>query len=244
MNNLRKIEGIIVKETPYGDTSKIINVLTKDGVIGIMCKGAMTIKSSYRSSTMFLTIGTFNIYYKEGKLSNLIDVEVLDTLKNIKNDITLISYASYLTDLVMQTLKQTSSTKFYEDYKNALIKINEGLNPMVITNILEVKLLEYLGVGLNLTSCIVCGNKKEIVTLSSERGGLICRNCYTNERIIPISIIKVINMYYLVDIKSITKLSLKEDIIKEINRFLNNFYDDYTGLYLKSKDFLKTIAKL
>ena len=51
-------------------------------------------------------------------------------------------------------------------------------------------------------------------------------------------------MYYLVDIKSINKLDIKKDIIEEINHFLTSYYDDYTGLYLKSKDFLKTIQKL
>ncbi len=242
---LESVEGIVITETPYGDTSKIINVLTKEyGIIGIICKGAMSIKSRLRSVTMKLCYGNFNIYYKKGKLSTLVSVDIKNNFKNMRSDILLISYASYLTDLVHQVLKQTDDTAIYDDYINSLLKIEEGLDPMVITNILEVKLLEYLGVGLNLTSCISCGNKKEIVTLASERGGLICKNCYRGERIIPLSIIKTLNMYYLVDIKSISKLSLKEDIVKEINNFLTNYYDDYTGLYLKSKDFLKTIEKL
>jgi len=209
-----------------------------------MCKGAMGIKSKLRSSTQKLTYGVFNIYYKKDKLSTLVSIDVINPLKKIKEDILLISYASYLTDLVSQILKQTNDKNIYDDYINGLLKIEEGLNPVVITNILEVKLLDYLGVGLNITSCIMCGNKKEIVTLSSEKGGLICKNCYTNERIVPISIVKILNMYYLVDIKSINKLAIKEDVISEINKFLTSYYDDYTGLYLKSKDFLKTIQKL
>jgi len=239
------VEGIILNVTPFGETSKIINVYTKEyGIVGIMCKGAMGIKSKLRGVTQKLTYGVFNIYYKKDKLSTLVSIDVINPLKKIKEDILLISYASYLTDLVSQILKQTNDKNIYDDYINGLLKIEEGLNPVVITNILEVKLLDYLGVGLNITSCIMCGNKKEIVTLSSEKGGLICKNCYTNERIVPISIVKILNMYYLVDIKSINKLAIKEDVISEINKFLTSYYDDYTGLYLKSKDFLKTIQKL
>lgn len=242
---LTNVEGIILSVTPYGETSKIINVFTKDyGVIGIMCKGAMGVKSRLRSSTQKLTYGVFNIYYKKDKLSTLVSIDIINPLKKIKEDILLISYASYLSDLVNQVLKQTKDSTIYTGFINSLIKIDEGLNPIVITNILEVKLLDYLGVGLNLTSCIMCGNKKEIVTLSSEKGGLICKKCYTTERIVPISIVKIINMYYLVDIKSISKLAIKNDVIEEINRFLISYYEDYTGLYLKSKDFLKTIQKL
>jgi len=242
---ITNVEGIILSVTPYGETSKIINVYTKDyGIIGIMCKGAMGIKSKLRSTTQNLTYAIFNIYYKKDKLSTLVSADIINPLKKIKEDILLISYASYLTDLVNQVLKQTNDKSIYDDFIKSLLKIEEGLNPVVITNILEVKLLDYLGVGLNLTSCMLCGNKKEIVTLSSEKGGLICKNCYTQERIVPISIVKILNMYYLVDIKSVSKLSIKEDIVNEINKFLTSYYDDYTGLYLKSKDFLKTIQKL
>lgn len=242
---LTNVEGIILSVTPYGETSKIINVYTKEyGMIGIMCKGAMGIKSKLRSVTQKLIFGIFNIYYKKDKLSTLVSIDIINPLKKIKEDILLISYASYLCDLVSQVIKQTNDMTIYNDFINTLLKLEEGLNPIVLTNILEVKLLDYLGVGLNLTSCIMCGNKKEIVTLSSEKGGLICKNCYIGERIIPISIVKILNMYYLVDIKSVSKLSIKEEIINEINRFLTSYYDDYTGIYLKSKDFLKTIQKL
>lgn len=242
---IEEVEGIILSVTPYGETSKIINVYTKEhGIIGIICKGAMSVKSRLRSFTQKLTYGNFNIYYKKDRLSTLASVEEINPLKNIKSDILLISYASYLSDLVMQVARQNNNKKIYFDFINSLLKIEEGLNPLVITNILEVKLLDYLGVGLNLTSCIMCGSKNRIVTLSSEKGGFICENCYQNERIVPVNIIKILNMYYLVDIKSISKLNIKEDIIKEINHFLEVYYDDYTGLYLKSKDFLKSIQKL
>lgn len=242
---ITNVEGIILNITPFGETSKIINVYTKEyGIIGIMCKGAMGVKSKLRSTTQKLTYGVFNIYYKKDKLSTLVSVDIINPLKKIKEDILLISYASYMCDLVSQILKQTNEKHIYDDFINAILKLEEGLNPVVITNILEVKLLDFLGVGLNLTSCMMCGSKKDIVTLSSEKGGLICKNCYTGERIVPISIVKVLNMYYLVEIKSISKLTIKDDVINEINRFITSYYDDYTGLYLKSKDFLRTIQKL
>lgn len=239
------VEGIVLNVTPYGETSKIINVYTKEyGLIGIIAKGAMTIKSPLRSATNKLSYANFNIYYKKDKLSLLKSVDVIDSFKNIQSDILLISYATYLCELVSGVIKQNNSNKIYDDLINSLLKIERGLDPLIITNILEVKLLDYLGVGLNLTNCILCGSNKNIVTLSSEKGGLICRDCYTNERIMPLEVIKILNMYYLVDIKSINKLNIKKEIVEEINNFLSAYYEDYTGLYLKSKDFLKTIQKL
>ena len=56
INMISKFEGIIITETPYGDNSKIINVLTKEkGIIGIMCNNAKSIKNPLRTKTLKFT---------------------------------------------------------------------------------------------------------------------------------------------------------------------------------------------
>ena len=237
---LREIEGMIVREIPYGETSKIIHVYTTEGIISIMCKGAKSLKSPFRATTLKFTYGRFNIYYKENKLSTLSSVDVINPLSKIKNDIILLSYVNYITELTTQVLKQTTEN-LYEDYINAILKIEEGLDPLVLANILEIKYLDYLGVGLNLDSCVSCGSKVNIITIDGDRGGYICSNCYQNELIVDKKALGLLSMYYYVDIKSISKLKISDKVKNEINHFLNIYYDRYTGLYLKSKDFLKKI---
>lgn len=237
---ISKFEGIIISETPYGDTSKIINIYTKEhGVIGVMCKGVKSLKSPLRTKTLKYTYGYFHIKYNEKKLSQLIDVDIINNFTNIKNDITLISYLSYITELTNQVVKQNDDETIYNLYISTILKINEKQNPLILTNILELKYLDYLGVGLNLDSCIKCGSKKEIITLDPDEGGYICKNCYQNEKILDPKSIKLIRMYYLIDINSISDINISEKITNEINYFLDKYYERYTGLYLKSKDFLK-----
>ena len=66
-----KTEGIIVGETNYSESSKILKVLTKDyGLISVMSKGCRNIKSKLRGVSNKLTYGTFNFYYKENGISN------------------------------------------------------------------------------------------------------------------------------------------------------------------------------
>ena len=51
-------------------------------------------------------------------------------------------------------------------------------------------------------------------------------------------------MYYYVDLKNIKKLEVSPLVTKEINIFLNDYYDRYTGLYIKSKDFIKKVNQI
>lgn len=240
---LKKVEGIIINDTNYGETSKIINILTDEGIIGVIAKGAKSIKSPLRSTTLNLTYGSFNIYYNENKLSTLKSADIINELKNIKKDIVLVSYMSFLCDLVSQVMKQNDDKKIYDMLISTLLKINDGLNPMIMTNILELKLLDYLGVGIIFNSCCKCGKTRGIVTIDPDAGGYICKDCYTNELYYDEKTLKMLRMYYLVEISSISDLKISDKVVNNINYFVNTYYDRYTGLYLKSKKFLNDLIK-
>ena len=101
-----KLEGIIISEVPYGDNSKVVNILTKEkGIVGVMCNGVKSVKSKLRAKTMKFTYGYFYLTYNENKLSKLNDVDIIDNLANIKKDITLSSYMLYITELTHQVVK-------------------------------------------------------------------------------------------------------------------------------------------
>ena len=240
---LKQVEGIIASNVNYGETSKIVNILTKEGMIGAIAKGAKNIKSPLRSFTVNLTYGSFHLYYNDNKLSTLKSADIINEFKNIKKDIILISYMSFLIDLATQVMKQNNNEEIYNLLITTLYKIDEGLNPMVMTNILELKYLDYLGVGFDFNTCCKCGKKSNIVTIDPDVGGYICKNCYTNEIIYDSKTLKMLRMYYLVDIKSISELKISDNIIKNINYFVNTYYDRYTGLYLKSKKFLNELIE-
>lgn len=242
---IEKVEGIVLSVQDYGETSKILNVITKKyGIIGVIAKGCKSIKSSLRSCTDKLTYGYFNIYYKKDKLSILNSVDVINNFKNIKKDIDKISYAAYLLELSGQVIKHNHKDGIYDLLINALIKINDDYDPLVIMNIIELKYLDYLGVMPVIDSCCKCGKTTSICTLSSYAGGYLCNSCRTNEKIVSDKTIKLLRMLYYVDISKISKIEVSKEAKYEINKFLDEYYDRYTGLYLKSKNFINNLNKL
>lgn len=242
---IESFEGIIISETNYSESSKILNVLTdKYGLIGVMSKGCRNIKSKLRGVSRKLIYGKFNVYYKPQGLSTLISIDLINSFSKTLMDLEKISYASFILDLTNQVLRQTEAEEIFPLLKDSLIKIEEGLNPTVITNILELKLLEFLGVTPNLDACSYCGSDKQIVTISSSAGGYVCKNCYNNEPLVSEKVIKMIRMYLYVEIKNITKLEVSDEVTHEINKFLDDYYDRYTGLYIKSKDFIKQVNQI
>ena len=107
-----------------------------------------------------------------------------------------------------------------------------------------LKLLDYLGVPLNLVECVKCGSKKDIITIDPDEGGLICKECYTNEMIYDLKVVKMLRNYYVVNLESISFLKISEVLIEQINNIINIFYERYTGLYIHSKKFLDKLDSL
>ncbi|MDO5568872.1 MAG: DNA repair protein RecO [bacterium] len=237
---VRKLKGIIVSEVPYKETSKIINVFTEElGIIGVVARGVKKLKSTLVISK--LSLGYFHIFYKEKSLSNLIEFDSINNFKNIKKDIYKISYATFITELTTQVYKHSSHKDIFNLYISTLIKINEGYNASILTNILELKYLQYLGIMPVIDKCVVCSSPNNLVTVSSYKGGYLCSNCCKNEKIVDLKTIKLIRMLFYLDIANITKLDISDKIICQINSFIDDYYERYAGLYLKSKTFLKNL---
>ena len=240
---IKEIIGIVVNEIDYKESSKIVNILTDDGkLIGAIAKGAKKIKSKV-SGIGKLTYAKFQINYREN-LSTILEYDTINKFKNIKNDIVKMSYSIFITELSYKVYEHSNNKNIYELYKNSLLKIEENFDPLVITNILELKMLDYLGIRPVIDSCVSCGNTNDIVTISSYKGGYLCKNCLNNEPITTDKTIKLIRMFYYVDVSKITKLDISENVKKEINNFIDDYYDRYSGLYIKSKDFINTLNKI
>ena len=234
-------DGIVVSSIPFKESSRIINILTKDmGIVGCIVKGCKSLKSKLRLPSEKFAYGTFHFYYKENGLSTLIEADIKNYFINIKSDIMRISYMSYLCELATNVFKESNNNEVYEILINALLKIEDGFDSKIITNIVEMQYLNYIGISLCLDACVNCGSTK-VVTLSTSRGGYIRSNCRNNEPILDGKILKLLRLYNYVDISKIGNLDIDSEVSNAIDRIISEYYEDYSGVTVKSKKFLKEI---
>ena len=235
----KKVKGIVIKEIDYKDTSKIIEIISLDGIYSLVAKGAKRIKSPLFSGTNFLRYGEF-CFYEKDNISTLKSVSLINNFKNILKDIVKISASTYLISLCTQVYKQHPVKQIFELLLIGLEKIDEGINVLGIVNIIEIKLLKYLGLKLHLDSCVVCGSKN-ISYISIDYSGFLCSNC-TNGKM-DIKILKLFKMYDLVDLKRLDKFNVSREILLKIDKFIYEYYEKYTGLYLQNKKLFNELMR-
>lgn len=231
------IEGIVLNETNYSETSKILNILTKEhGYISVISKGSRTLKSKLRGISMKLVYANFTITYKEKGISTLIEGNVINSFKYIMLDLKKMNSALYIISLVKNVLKESNNLEIFDILKKTLLKINANFDQGLLTNIIEIKLLTYLGVRPNFDKCVYC-NTSTVFTFDISAGGMVCKNCYQDTYLFLPTTIKLLKLFQSVDIAKIDKLNITSKKVKEeLNLFIKEYYDTYTGIYLFNRE--------
>lgn len=245
---IQKCEGIVIRRIDYGENNKIITIYTREwGKIGVMARGANKPKSRLSSVTQLFYYGYFLVKGSTG-LGSLSQGEPISSFRHIREDIISTAYASYIIELLDKATDERKPNPFlFELVYQTLHYINEGYDAEVLTAIFEMKMLSVLGIPPVLDRCVCCQRTEGEFAFSVREGGFICHQCKEKDMYrIPISAqtVKLLRIFYHFDLSRLGNISLKEETKKELKLVIESYYDEYSGLMLKSKKFLQQLHKL
>lgn len=242
---LQKCEGIVIRTTDYGETNKIITIYTREwGKIGAMARGAKKPNSRLAAVSQLFTYGYFLVQKSTG-LGGMQQGEMISSMRSIREDIFLTAYASYIVEL---TDKSTDDKKpnpyLFEMLYQTLNYMNEGYDLDVLMFIYELKMLNVLGLYPVLNQCSVCGSTDGNFSFSVREGGFLCHRCLDKDPYhykVSASTIKLLRLFYYFDLSRLGEISVKPETKAELKKVITAFYEEYSGLYIKSKKFLNQL---
>ncbi|MDX8359553.1 DNA repair protein RecO [Cytobacillus sp. IB215316] len=245
---LQKYEGIVIRTNEYGETNKIVTLFTREaGKIGVMARGAKKPNSRLASITQLFTYGHFLIQKGSG-LGNLQQGEASSSLRAIREDIFRTAYASYIVELTDKSTEDLKVNPFlFELLYQTLNYMNEGEDLEILTFIYEMKILQVLGLHPVLDHCAICHNSEGQFAFSIKEGGLICHRCYGKDAHhlkISQATVRLLRLFYYYDLSRLGRISVKTETKQQLKTIIAAYYDEYSGLALKSKRFLNQLDNL
>ncbi|MBB6445991.1 DNA repair protein RecO [Bacillus benzoevorans] len=245
---LQKCEGIVLRTTDYGETNKIITLFTREwGKIGVMARGAKKPKSRLAAITQPFTYGYFLVQKGSG-LGSLQQGEMIASWRGIKEDIFLTAYASFIVELTDRCAEEKKTNPyFFELLYQTLNFINEGYDPDIMKNIYEMKMLPTLGMYPVLNQCVVCGATEGQFSFSVKEGGIICHRCLDKDPYhlkVSAAAVKLLRIFYYLDLTRLGNISVKPQTKAELKKVIDSYYEEYSGLFLKTRKFLEQLEKL
>jgi DNA repair protein RecO (recombination protein O) len=177
---LNSYEGIVLKSIDYGESDKILHILTKEcGKLTCIAKGVR--RSKKRDVNVDLFSHSFFQMYKGRGFYQVNQSERIDSNFGIREDIEKLSYASFVLEIVDLGLpEEEENERVFELLSKTLKVISEGdidMRKLLVS--FELKFVSFLGYKPELKRCINCGNTelKGANYISYSQGGVLCNGC-------------------------------------------------------------------
>ncbi|WP_163653079.1 DNA repair protein RecO [Listeria sp. PSOL-1] len=240
-----KCEGIVIKQSSYKEADKIVVLYTRElGKIGMVARGAKKTRSRLAAVTQLYTHGQFTFFSGNKKgLMALKQGDVLTNFVSIHQDIFLTAYASYVCELLDKATEERKKNPYlYELVYQILCDIDEGYDPQILTNIFEMKMLNVLGLYPVMDRCAICGQVEGHFDFSTRSNGIICHRCFEKDPYrlhLPENVVKLLRLFYIFQLDRLGNISVKDETKVLLQKTIDTYYDENSGLYLKSRKFLR-----
>ncbi len=245
---LYRVEGIVIRSMDYGESNKIVTLLTQShGKVGVLVRGAKKVRSKHSSLAQLFTHGDFS-FFKSSGLGTLNHGEIINSHHKLREHLDLSAHAAYIAELTDRSLQENESGQLhFEQLKACLEALNGEKDMGIVTNIYEMKILALSGYAPQLEHCANCGRTASRYFFSAGLGGVICPVCQSVDRYalqVSEAAHKLLRVFAQLDMRRLGSIQVKDDTKIELNHCIRALIDAQLGLQLKSRNFLEQLAKL
>lgn len=173
----KAVDGLILQETPVGESDKLLTVLTAEGRFLMTAKGARSMRSKVMSLCAAFTYGNFE-YYEKNDRRWLSGGSVIRSFGDA--DLEGMMLASYLLQVAKEISEENvDCAEVLRMTLNSLYCIKEKAKPLwQIKAVYELFAATSSGYAPDLSGCASCGaEESEAMWLDVMNGSLVCGEC-------------------------------------------------------------------
>ncbi|MGT2907903.1 DNA repair protein RecO [Streptococcus dentiloxodontae] len=245
---MRKLDskGIVIFNRNYRENDKLVKIFTEQaGKRMFFVRGGS--HSRLTLAIQPLTMANFMMTINDEGLSFIEDYSFAETFQKINADIFKLSYASYLLALADAALADnTTDAQLFVFLTKTLELMEEGLDYEVLANIFEIQILDRFGVRLNFHECSRCHRIGLPFDFSYKHSGLLCPQHYyedENRSHLDPNVLYLLDRFQGLSFEELRSISVGSDMKKKLRRFIDELYDNYVGIHLRSKKFIDDLDK-
>lgn len=253
-------DGVIIRETAYGESDKIVTFLTAEyGRISVMAKGVKTITSKNSHAVQLFCYSTFEMTEKNGRYT-LKTGTAKDTFYAVRDNIERFALASYFADIASTVCTENN------DEREMLRLILNSFYAMShfsevplwkIKTAFEIKCMDINGMAPDFSACCDCGksvsacaDKQGMLLFSIGDGAVLCDVCKNNHEensCLPISCdtVAIIDFISSAEQADMLKFSVADEAsVKELCLASEKYLSYHTARRYDTLSFYKTVCAM
>ena len=175
--------GLVLRETAYMDSSKILTVLTEgEGKLTVSARGALRKNSKLAAVTQLLAFSEMTLYKNRDRWT-MTEARSIEQFIGLRDDIKLLSLGAYFAELTEAAADEDSpNPELLSLCLNSLYALSRRIKtPEYIKPSFEFRLMALSGLAPLVTHCAICGAAEpERSFIDLLEGNLKCRECQSS----------------------------------------------------------------
>jgi DNA repair protein RecO (recombination protein O) len=172
--------GLVLRETAYKESSKILTVLTGgEGKLTVTARGALRKNSKLAAAAQLIVVSEMTLFENRDRWT-LTEARSIEQFNGLRRDIELLALGSYFAELVEAVADEDSpSPEILPLCLNALYALSEGIKaPEYVKPAFELRLMTATGFAPLISHCAMCGQEEpELAFIDLAGGTLYCSDC-------------------------------------------------------------------
>jgi DNA repair protein RecO (recombination protein O) len=218
----------------------------KIGKVQAIAKGIRKIKS--RKAGHLEPFTRVNLLMARGRTFLIVtQAETIDAFLNLREDLLLIGYAAYITELLDRfTYDEDDNQQIFNLLNKTLGRINTESDPDLPVRYFEIKLLELLGYRPELTNCVNCGSEiqAEDQFFSISMGGALCPRCgpkIPDASQISLNTLKYLRHYQRSSYTEAAKAKLSPQLNRDLEQLMQRYFTYFLERNLNTPTFIRRV---
>lgn len=121
-----RTRAIVLRRTNYGESDRILNLITPEGKIAVLARSVRKEKSRLAGGIELFSVADIVVHQGRSSLSTLTSAQMLKFYSNILGDLTRLELASELLKKIDRVAEQIDDPGFFDLIEQALEGINRG----------------------------------------------------------------------------------------------------------------------
>lgn len=193
-----KTNGIVLRETQYRDSDKLMTLMTQElGKLTVKARGAKSARSKNKAACQLLAYSEFTLSEHQGRYT-VTETVPLEQFAELRGDLELLALASYfaqVTDTVAQ--EGDPQPELLSLLLNALYALGRLRLPQrTVKAVFELRLACLAGFLPDLRGCLACG-REDCDRFNVTQGALQCASCPGDGIRMPVSPAALAAMRYI-----------------------------------------------
>ena len=145
-----RTQGIVLHRTNYGETDRILSILTPEGKISVLAKAVRRPGSKLAGGVEMFCLSDIVIHQGRGKLSILTSAKMLTNYHNILSDLEKLEFASQILKSINRITNDVADPEHFQLLKQVLAGLNEGMTINIVRLWFEINFRRLNGEEYNL----------------------------------------------------------------------------------------------